>query len=226
MSQIGRRFVLSDESGTGIFCGKDGVFAGGVPLLERTCCTGPGGHDQWQPRPVSQINRDLSKCFGLPIEFDQKMGGLQAIARALSRGDIIHAQMAALHLEIPDPPALATSAQRPGEITDLAHQLRASGLLKADWDPAKHPRWPAGSPDGIGGEFAPAGAASDGMETGNLAHRSYQRRLRFRRRSTFRVGFHFPPKSCRRRPFLMSIRANSEIPIPTERDATRSGLTL
>ncbi len=39
--------------------------------------------------------------------------------------------------------------------------MRASGLLKADWDPAKHPRWPAGSPGGIGGEFAPAGVASD-----------------------------------------------------------------
>jgi hypothetical protein len=166
MSHIGRRFVLSDESGTGIFCGKNGVFAGTVPLLEQTCCGGPGGHDQWQPRPMSQINRDLSKCFGLPIEFNQKIGGLQVIAQALSRGDIIHAQMATLHLEIPDPPTLAKTAQTPAEITDLARQLKTSRLLKADWDPAKHPRWPAGSPEGIGGEFAPAGAASDDTETG------------------------------------------------------------
>jgi hypothetical protein len=35
------------------------------------------------------------------------------------------------------------------------------GLLKADWNAEKHPRWPADSPGGIGGEFAPAGAASD-----------------------------------------------------------------
>lgn len=42
----------------------------------------------------------------------------------------------------------------------LCHWLRASGLLKADWDPTQHPRWPAGSPDSIGGRFAPAGAAS------------------------------------------------------------------
>jgi len=35
-----------------------------------------------------------------------------------------------------------------------SRQLRPSGLLKVDWDPTKHPRWPAGSPGGIGGEFA------------------------------------------------------------------------
>jgi hypothetical protein len=224
MSQIGRRFVLSDGPGTGISCGKNGVFAGAVPLLERISCAGPGRHDQWQPRPVSEINHDLSKCFGLPIDFNQKIGGLQTIARALSRGDIIHAQMATLHLEIPDPPTLAKAAQTLGKIIDLARRLHASGLLKADWDPAKHPRWPAGSPDGVGGEFAPAGAASDATG-GNPVHRSYQRRLRFRYRSTFRAGFHFPPKSCHRRPFLMPIRANSEIPIPTGRGVTRGGLT-
>jgi hypothetical protein len=70
-------------------------------------------------------------------------------------------------LEIPDPPALAKSTQTWSEVIDLAHQLRVSGLLKADWDPAKHPRWPAGSPGGIGGEFAPADTASAGSAAGN-----------------------------------------------------------
>jgi hypothetical protein len=69
-------------------------------------------------------------------------------------------QIAAIHLQIPDPPPLAKSALSVADILDLAGQLRASGLLKEDWNPAKHPRWPAGSPGGIGGEFAPAGAAS------------------------------------------------------------------
>lgn len=63
----------------------------------------------------------------------------------------------ALHLQLPDPFPLAKSVHTTGEMIVLARQLRASGLLKADWDPAKHPRWPAGSPDGVGGEFAPAG---------------------------------------------------------------------
>ena len=44
----------------------------------------------------------------------------------------------------------------------LAFLLRRGGLLKEDWDPEKHPRWPAGSPDGQGGEFAPAGEETSG----------------------------------------------------------------
>jgi len=71
-----------------------------------------------------------------------------------------------LHLQIPDPPPLTKLARCPSEIIDLARRLEASGLLKADWDPTKHPRWPAGSPGGIGGEFAPIGAASGDSATG------------------------------------------------------------
>jgi hypothetical protein len=132
---------------------------GAVPLLERVC--GSGATDQWQPRPLSDLNSQLSKCYGLPVEFDRTIDGLRRIARALGRGDLIHAQIATVHLEIPDPPPLTRSMQTPGEVLDLARQLHAGCLLKAGWDPTKHPRWPAGSPGGIGGEFAPADAASD-----------------------------------------------------------------
>lgn len=51
------------------------------------------------------------------------------------------------------------------ELVGLANELKASGLLKADWDPSKHPRWPAGSPDSTGGQFAPVGAPTDGPAT-------------------------------------------------------------
>ena len=134
---------------------------GAIPLLERSLGSGPGGQDQWQTCPVSDINHELSKCYGLPIEFDRKLSGLQVVARALSRGDVIHAQIATVHLGIPTPPVLTKSVQTAGEIIDLASQLSASALLKEDWDPAQHPRWPAGSPDSIGGQFAPADAISD-----------------------------------------------------------------
>jgi hypothetical protein len=136
------------------------VFVGGVPLLEQD--SGRSVSDQWQPRPVSDLNRDLSECYGLPIEFAPKIGGLAAASRALNRGDLLHAQIATMHLQIPDPPPLTKSSRNPEETIDLARQLQASGLLKADWDPAKHPRWPVGSPGGIGGEFAPAGSAAPG----------------------------------------------------------------
>lgn len=164
MTQLGRRFGLSDVHGSGVSCSENGVFVGAVPLLEQG--RGPSEPDQWHPRSVSDLNRDLSKCYGLPVEFSLKMDGLEAVARALGRGDVFHAQIATLHLEIPDPPLRTKSAQSPSELLNLARRLQASGLLKADWDPAKHPRWPAGSPGSIGGEFAPAGAASGDSATG------------------------------------------------------------
>jgi hypothetical protein len=108
----------------------------------------------------SVSNRDLSKRYGLPIDISPKMGSLAAMARALDRGDLVHASIAALHLQLPDPPELAKSPPAVPEVIELARNLKASGLLKADWDPTKHPRWPAGSPGGIGGEFSASGSAN------------------------------------------------------------------
>lgn len=101
---------------------------------------------------------EWARCCGWP---NGKNGGLAAVSRALNRGDLLHAQIATLHLQIPDPPPPTKSPQNAQEIVDLARQLQASGLLKEDWDSSKHPRWPAGSPDSIGGRFAPAGASGD-----------------------------------------------------------------
>lgn len=155
-TQLGRRFGLSDMPGSGVSCGEGGVFVGEVPLLELT--RGRNGSEQWKPRHMADLNRDLGRRYGLPVEFNAKISGLTAIARALDRGDLVHAQIATLHLQIPDPPPLTKSLQTTSDIFDLARRLRSSDLLKVDWDPAKHPRWPAGSPDGIGGEFAPSDA--------------------------------------------------------------------
>src|ERR1700693_4854683 len=104
MSLIGRHFGLSDARGGSISCSPDDVFVGEVPLLERSCCR--YDFQQWQPRPVDDLNRDLSKRYRLPVDINAKVGGLIAIARALNRGDLFHAQIVALHLQFPDPPAL------------------------------------------------------------------------------------------------------------------------
>jgi hypothetical protein len=149
--QIGRRFALSDQPGEGVYCDESGLFVGGVALLERF----QGDSFGWQPRPLPELNRDLGRRYGLPVELNAKLGGLTAIARALSRCDLIHARIATLHLRLPDPPAVTQSFHSTKDVVDFARQLKASGLLKADWDPAKHPRWPAGSPGSVGGEFAP-----------------------------------------------------------------------
>jgi hypothetical protein len=159
MTQLGRHFHLSSNQELGVSCDENGLFVGGVPLLE---FRGMSGFEQWQPRTVSDLNRDLGARYGLPVEFNMKISGLTTIARALNRGDIIHAQIATLHLRIPDPPIQRNSLQTQSEIINLAWQLQFSGFLKAEWDPAKHPRWPAGSAGGIGGEFAPSGSQLDG----------------------------------------------------------------
>jgi hypothetical protein len=139
MSLIGRHFSLSVAQDGSISCSADGVFVGEVPLLERSSCR--NDLQQWVPRHADDLNCDLSKRYRLPIDINAKVGGLIAIARALNRGDLLHAQIVALHLQFPDPPALTKTAENTREIVGLVRQLRASGLLKGDWDPLKHPRW-------------------------------------------------------------------------------------
>jgi hypothetical protein len=168
MTLVGRRFALSDSKEAGICCRNDGVFVGGVPLLQHT--SSADGLEKWQPRPLPDLNLDLSKRYRLPIEFAEQFDSLRGIARALSCGDLLHAQIATLHLRIPNPPTLTKFAHAGGDVNDLARQLRASGLLKIDWDPAKHPRWPAGSPGSVGGEFAPADGGVDSGSGGTEPH--------------------------------------------------------
>lgn len=89
------------------------MFVGAVPFLERVCDPGIGEINRWRPRPISALNRDLSECYGLPVEFDRKMDGVSAVVRALGRDDVVCAQLATLHLEIPDPPTLAHQRNLP-----------------------------------------------------------------------------------------------------------------
>lgn len=193
MGYVGRHFGLSSERGSGVFCDDDGLLVGGVPLLERT--HNSGGPEQWRPRLVFDLNHDLSKRYGLPIEISSKMGSLAAIARALDRGDLVHALIAAPHLQLPDPPDLAKSAPTVSEVIDLARNLKASGLLKADWDPTEHPRWPAGSPGGIGGEFAPSGSANTNSPLVEPSPKLLPPNSPFLHPLKFQ-GFPFRPRSC------------------------------
>ena len=85
MGYVGRHFSLSSERSSGVFCDENGLLVGGVPLFERLRCG--GSPEQWSPRSVFDLNRDLSKRYGLPVNISSKMGTLTAIARALDRGD-------------------------------------------------------------------------------------------------------------------------------------------
>jgi hypothetical protein len=157
MNRLIREFHLSPrESGRGVSCDADGAFIGTVPLLKRLR---RNGKDAWRLRDCEQLSEQISEHYGLPIDMSSKKGGLKVIASALNQGDVARAQIATVLLGIPDPPQLSKRAcTRDGMIT-LIRDLHWSGLLK--WDPDEHPRWPAGSSDGRGGEFAPKGEGDE-----------------------------------------------------------------
>jgi hypothetical protein len=156
VNQQVRRFQISEEIGAGLSCGEAGAFVGETPLLERRNAIGA-----WRPRPLEALNAELGKLYGLPVALASRQGGRAAVAGALEAGDIARARIAALHLQLPDPPPLTKASD--DEIAALAYRLLAAGLLAKTWDEAKHPRWPAKSPDSVGGQFAPADAGGAGF---------------------------------------------------------------
>jgi len=139
-----RAFSLAAKRGNeGVSCDTDGVFVGGVPLLQP-----PGaGRSSWSIRPIAELNRDLSFRYRLPIDITSKASALSLIAAAFNRGDLAMAAIAAVQMQLSDPPPLAKRTENLDEITQLARELSRSGLLKF-WDPALHPR--AGVPPNAG----------------------------------------------------------------------------
>jgi len=137
----GLEYRLSSIRDRGIGCDATGAFIEGIPLLKRSDNESRGA---WVPRPTAELNHVLSALYGVPIDISTKMGGLSTIAQALNQDNIVIAQIATLHLRLPLPPTIGKAAQSPGQIALLTF----AGLLKADWDPAKHPR--AGVPPNPG----------------------------------------------------------------------------
>jgi hypothetical protein len=131
---------------------RNGAFVGCVSLLKRSDID---GEDRWEPGDCEQISKQLGLEFGLPVDLSTKAGGLKAICNALNEGDVARAHIAAVLLGIPEPPPLEKSSHSESEMIEFIRDLHWSGLIKADWDPDKHPRWPAGAPDSQGGQFAP-----------------------------------------------------------------------
>lgn len=147
-----REFRLSPpESRIGVSCDERGAFVGAIPLLKRRN-TGGG---QWEPRECTALCNELGEEFGLPIDVTSKLGGLKAIADALNDGDVARAQIATVLLGIPNPAALAKDVQPREARIRLIRDLDWSGMVKADWHAEEHPRWPAGTPESQGGQFAP-----------------------------------------------------------------------
>ncbi len=117
----------------GIECDKDGLRVGDVTLLALNANRG------WTLRDDRDLALDLSRLYGFPLDIGSKRAGLTVVAAALRSGDIAKAQIAALHLQLPEP-LKSRSAQEAGR-EGLVRDLAACGLLKADddWN-AEHPR--------------------------------------------------------------------------------------
>jgi hypothetical protein len=155
----------------GVFCDEGGAFVGAVPILAKTR---RHGKDEWRPRDCDALSEEMSAHFGLPLDVSSKRGGLAVIAKALNEGDVVRAQVATVLLGVPDPPSLSKGAPSRQEMNELARDLRRSGLLKADWDPDQHPRWPVGATDSQGGRFAPNGGDSATGQSSGAATDSHQ----------------------------------------------------
>ncbi len=82
-------------------CDVDGLRVGGVALLARDA------KGAWTRRDGGELNRELSKLYGLPLDCERKGGALDAVAAALTNGELARAQIGALLLRLPDPPAPA-----------------------------------------------------------------------------------------------------------------------
>lgn len=150
-----RQFRLSPPGDArGVCCDANGAYVDSIPLLKRVNNGAP-----WEARDCEELSADFSSRFGLPIDVTAKAAGLAAIARALNAGEVARAQLIALFLRFPSPPPLAKSVSR-SELIEFIRALYWSGLIKADWDPTKHPRWPAGAPESQGGRFTRPGTSA------------------------------------------------------------------
>lgn len=63
---------------SGIACDETGLRVGGVAILANA--------GSWCVRPRMELNGELSRCYGLPIDVTTKTKAFDAVANALNRG--------------------------------------------------------------------------------------------------------------------------------------------
>src|SRR5262245_13621384 len=110
----------------GLCCTEDGLFLGRTQLIERR-------DGAYFVRPQADLDRLFGRAYGGKEAAARVMSGLLTVATALVRSNLALAQIAAVHLRLPDlPDTLARAA------------LEAEDVLikrgSATWDEARHPR--------------------------------------------------------------------------------------
>jgi hypothetical protein len=157
------RLGKADENALALSCDLNGLFLGRTPLIEKH-------GDCYELRDRSALERLFSAAYGNRISVGDRIHRLHAIAKALNDNNLPLAAISAVLLRLPDLESysarnvlenedylLKVQQNRPGE-TDTASTAKVVSLFNPD----KHPRWPAGQPDG--GEFRPG----DGTFTNEL----------------------------------------------------------
>lgn len=122
MGIIDRTFRLTNEAGgLGLSCGPFGLSLAGVPLLHKS-------EAGFAPRSPEEIGALVKAAYGAEADAPALFPGLDAVARALNRGDLAHAMTVAVLTRLPElewegAARLATAEQqlrkyRPGEPRD------------------------------------------------------------------------------------------------------------
>ncbi len=84
-----------------IECDAGGLRVGGIALLERDAKGALTRRDE------GDLDRELSKLYGFPLDVAHMRRRIDAVAAALGNGELARAQIGALLLRLPDPPACA-----------------------------------------------------------------------------------------------------------------------
>jgi hypothetical protein len=136
------------ERSLGLSCTEEGLFLCGAALIER-------GEHGFVLRPRVDLERLLARAYGSAVVVDRVMPGLSVVVAGLEKRNLCLAQIAALHLRMPDLPD--EFARRSLDAEDRLIKIACDdALARGGWDPAKHPR--AGVPPNPGW-FAPTGGA-------------------------------------------------------------------
>ncbi len=132
----------------GLSCTEDGLFLGRTALVERRA-------QGYVVRAPGDLERLLARAYGAGVAVDRAMPGCRAVAAALAERNLCLAQIAAVHLHLPDLPNDIARDSLEAEDRLIKSTHGADRLARSGWDPAEHPR--AGVLPNPGW-FAPAGS--------------------------------------------------------------------
>ena len=132
------RLSAGGDQNLGLCCSEEGLFLGRTPLIERRDGT-------YVVRLQADLDRLFRRAYGGEGAAARVMPGLATVGTALGQRNLALAQIAAVHLRLPDLPDILTR-------TALEAEDRLIKRGSAAWDETRHPR--TGTPPNPGW-FAP-----------------------------------------------------------------------